>query len=161
MINVDQNQLIADLARDIVAKTAPQELPLFRATSAAYFKNPDKVLKSQAGKDEVLGFGVGEAVVMLTPSVLIIVNQVVAFVTSEVQKSVAEESSNMLSDLVKQMFKKFRPEREQNAPPPLTPTQLANVHKLAYEEANRLALSDAQAKLLADSIVGSLVTSSS
>ena len=161
MINEDQNQLIADLARDIVAQTAPQELPLFRATSAAYFKNPARALKSQAGKDEVLGFGVGEAVVMLTPSVLIIVNQVVAFVTSEVQKSVAEESSNLLSDLVRQMFKKFRPEREQKTPPPLTPAQLANVHKLAYEEAGRLALPDAQAKLLADSIVGSLAIGSS
>jgi hypothetical protein len=157
---LDQNQLVADLARDIVAQTAPQELPLFRATSAAYFKNPDKVLKSRGGKDEILGFGAGEAVLMLTPSVLFIVNQVVTFVIAEVQKAVAEESSNLLDDLVKKMFKKFRPAHEQNAPPPLTPTQLANVHQLAYEEASRLALSDAQAKLLADSIVGSLAIGS-
>ncbi len=79
---------------------------------------------------------------------------------AEVQKAVAEESSNLLDDLVKKMFKKFRPEHEQNAPPPLTPTQLVNVHQLAYEEASRLALSDAQAKLLADSIVGSLAIGS-
>lgn len=67
----------------------PQELPLFRPMSAAYFKNPDKVLKSQSGKDEMLGFGVAEAVIMLTPSILAIMSQVVTFVTAEVQKSVA------------------------------------------------------------------------
>jgi len=158
--SLEQNQLVADLARDIVAQNAPQELPLFRATSAAYFKNPGKVLKSQSGKDEMLGFGAAEAVLMLTPSVLVIVNQVVTFVIAEVQKSVAEESSNLLDDLVKKMFKKFRSEHEQNATPALTPAQLAHVHQLAYEEASRLALSDAKAKLLADSIVGSLAIGS-
>ena len=41
MTSAENNQLIADVARDIVAQTAPQELPLFRMTSAEYFKTPD------------------------------------------------------------------------------------------------------------------------
>ena len=51
MPSVEQNQLIADLARDIVKQTAPQELPLFRATSTAYFQNPDTLLKNTKGRD--------------------------------------------------------------------------------------------------------------
>ncbi len=44
----DQNQLIADWARDIVTQTAPAELPLFRVKSVEYFKNPDKSLNHVA-----------------------------------------------------------------------------------------------------------------
>ena len=164
MTNSEQNQLIADLARDLVVQTAPQELPLFRATSTAYFKSPDKVLKNTKGKEEMLGFGVAEAAVMMTPSILVVMTRVVQFVTAEVEKSVATESTSLISDLIKQMFKKFRSseaKKEQHTPSPLTPEQLAQVSKLAYKEATRLMHSDARARLLADAIVGSLVTSSS
>jgi hypothetical protein len=159
MVYSDQNRLIADLTRDIVAQTAPQELPLFRTMSAAYFKNPDKVLKDQSGKDEMLGFGVSEAVIMLTPSILAIMSQVVTFVTAEVQKSVATNSADVIADLVSKMFKKFRPaeKKDQENLLALTTEQLTRVRNLAYQEARKLALSDAQADLLADSIVGSLV----
>jgi hypothetical protein len=163
MVYSDQNQLIADLTRDIVAQTVPQELPLFRTISAAYFKNPDKVLKGQSGKDEMLGFGVAEAVIMLTPSILAIMSQVVQFVMAEVQKSVATNSADVIDDLVSKMFKKFRPaeKKDQENLPALTTEQLTRVRNLAYQEARKLALSDAQADLLADSIVGSLVVAPS
>ncbi len=162
MANADQNQLISDLSRDIVMRIAPQELPLFRATSTAYFQKPDSIFKNREGKDQMLGFGVGEAVVMMTPSVLVIVTQVVQFLTAELQKSVAAESSSLIADLVKKMFKKFRSadsKPDAQVPAPLTKEQLAYVRQLAYEEANRLMRSDAKAHILADAIVGSLATS--
>src|SRR5438105_13861561 len=123
MPSVEQNQLIADLARDIVKQTAPQELPLFRATSTAYFQNPDTLLKNTKGRDQLLGFGVGEAVVMITPSALAVLTQVVQFLTAEVQKSVASESASVIDDLVKKMFKKFRhtdDKKDPHHPTPLT-----------------------------------------
>lgn len=71
MTDVAQKELIASIARDLIAQTAPQELPLFRTTSEAYFKNPEKMLKGQAGKDEALGFGVMEtaSAIMASPIV--------------------------------------------------------------------------------------------
>ena len=162
MSNADQNQLISDLSRDIVMRIAPQELPLFRSTSTAYFQKPDTMFKNTKDKDQVLGFGAGETIAMMTPSVLVIVTQVVQFVSTELQKSVATESSSLIADLVKKMFKKFRVadgKQEVQDPTPLTKEQLAYVHKMAYEEANRLMRSDAKAHVLADAIVGSLVTS--
>jgi hypothetical protein len=159
----DQNQLIADLARDIVAQTAPQELPLFRTMSAAYFKNPEKLLKGQSEKDEMLGFGVAGVVIMLTPTILAIMSQVVQFIITEVQKSVATNSADVINDLVSKMFKKFRPaeKKDRENLPALTTEQLKRVRNMAYQEARKLALSDAQAGLLADSIVGSLVVAPS
>ncbi len=163
MGNSDQNQLIADLSRDIVAQTAPQELPLFRTMSAAYFKNPDKVLKGQSGKDEMLGFGEVEVAMALTPIILDIMSKVVQFVIAQVQKSVATNSANLIDDLVSKMFKEFRPaeKKDQENPPALTTEQLTQIHNLAYQEARKLALSDARAGLLADSIVGSLAVAPS
>jgi hypothetical protein len=160
MTSTDQNQLIADLARDIVAQIAPQELPLFRATSAAYFKNPEKALKKQTGKDEMLGFGAGEMVPLLTPVVLAVITEVVTFLTVEVKKAVAAESASLISEQVKNLFKKFHPEGEigQRDPAQLTHEQLARVHKLAYERFLQLKLPETQADRLADAITACLIT---
>ena len=156
MTGQDQNQFIADVARDIIMQTAPEELPLFRATSAAYFKNPDKVLKGQTSKDEMLGFGVGDAVALLTPYALVVVNEVVKFVTAQVQMSLATESADLIGDIVKKLFKRVRPE-ESNVMP-LTLAQLTQVREVAYENARRLNLSDDRASLLADAIKGCMLS---
>ena len=50
MTDTAQQQLITDIARDVITQTAPHELPLFRASSEAYFKNPEKFLNGEAGK---------------------------------------------------------------------------------------------------------------
>ena len=160
MTSAENNQLIADVARDIVAQTAPQELPLFRATSAVYFKRPDKALKNQAGKDEILGFGTGEMVSLLTPVVLTVVTEVVTFLTLEVKKAVAAESASLISDQVKNLFKKFHIEGEkgQSGSSSLTREQIARVRKLACERFLQLKLSESQANRLADAIAISLIT---
>jgi hypothetical protein len=151
MTNTDQQQLVENVARQIIVQTAPEELPLFRATSKAYFKNPAQVLKEQQSEDELLGFGAGEAVTLLTPYVLVIMTEVVKFVTDEVQKALADESANVISDLVKKLFKRLPTEEK------LSAEQLIQVRKVAYENALRLKLPDEQANLLADAIKGALL----
>ena len=68
--------LVADLARAVVEQTAPEELPLFRATSEAYFDDPDVAERSGCG-DEMLGFGVDAALVLVTPVALSVARDVV------------------------------------------------------------------------------------
>src|SRR2546428_10797709 len=53
-----QRDLIAEMSRDIVADVAPDELPLFRMNSTAYFKNPKKALEAREGQDDTLGLGI-------------------------------------------------------------------------------------------------------
>ena len=91
-----ENQLIADLARDLVSQTAPQELPLFRANSAAFFENPDKLLAEQRSKDEMLGFGAVEAVALMTPAILAVSSAIVQFLIAEIKKSATGESSALI-----------------------------------------------------------------
>lgn len=172
MNETTQNRLIADLARDAVTEIAPHELPMFRLQSEAYFKDPDSALEDHAGKEDMLGFGAGAAAAFLTPAVLAVMTVIVKFVADEVKESVQEEGADLISDIVKRMFKKFRPEEKKEGegkkdeskkdkgkegPLPLTPEQLKKVRELAFEQALQLRLSENTAETLAESLVGSLV----
>src|SRR5262245_61215983 len=84
MSNTAQHPLIAELARDILNQIAPHELPLFRATSEAYFRRATRSLKGQGARDELLGFGTGKEVSFVTPIALAVTDAVVAFVAAHV-----------------------------------------------------------------------------
>lgn len=154
-----ERDLIAELAREQVTQLAPDELPLFRPTSDAYFKDPVGTLKPQAGADEMLGFGAGAALTFLTPIVLAVATEVVTFLIAEIGKSVKEQGKVAVGEIVKSMFKRFRaPDAPVAAAiPRLSADQLAQVRKLAFDKARTLSLPDDRAALLADSLVGSLV----
>jgi hypothetical protein len=161
MTDVVEDSLVADVARDQVKQVAPQETAIFPLLSEAYFRDPQKALESRGGKEEVLGFGVETGVVLLTPIVLAVTKEVVGFVAGEVVKSVQTQSSGLINDFVKKLFEKFRREADEKGerlPPPLTQEQIVRVRALAVEKGRQLQLSESQAGLLADSLVGGLAT---
>jgi len=71
---------IAEVARALVAQVAPQELPLFRTLSKAYFAHPDKPIPFDGGRDNPLGFGQGGRVSVATPAILAASSAVVSYV---------------------------------------------------------------------------------
>jgi hypothetical protein len=148
-----ENDIVADVARGLVAQTAPQELPLFRATSKAYFKDPKKVLEQEQGKDEMLGFGV-EIAMFVAPVALEVAKAVVKFVAEELRKSTQKEASSVIEERVHKLF--HRDEGGGEPEPGLTREQLAQVHQVALKTATQLKLPKPQADLLADSVVGRL-----
>lgn len=158
MSEITEKQLISEVARDLIADLAPQELPLFRAHSEAYFKDPQKAVQSQSAKDEMLGFGAGDAVVLLTPIVLATLDEVVKFVGEEMKTSVQGEGAAWIQQAVKSLFKKFRPSEadDKKKLTALTAEQLAQVQNIAFNKARQLKLSADRSKILADAIVGSL-----
>lgn len=161
MTGLVEDGIVADVARDQVARLAPQEEMIFGMISEAYFQDPDETLKRRDGKDEMLGFGVEAGVVLLTPVVLTVTREVVEFLAGEVVKSVQTQSAGVINEFVKKMFKKFRREEGvagEKVPPPLTREQIARVRELALQKGRQLRLSENQAGLLADSLAGSLVT---
>ena len=83
MPDITQNQLVADIAHDVVAQIAPQELPFFSVTTEAYFKNPNKMRQEQVGKDEMLGFGAGE-IAAFSPIIITIVDDVLNYILGDV-----------------------------------------------------------------------------
>ena len=159
MADTIEDRLIADVSRRVVAQAAPEELALFRPISAEYFKDPDRALKAESGGDEALGFGVADGAILLTPYVLAVTKEVVAFLYEQVKKSAREQSAPLIADWVARLFGQGRPASEHaevGGPPSLSREQLARVRELAREKALALDLPADKAELLADSMVGSL-----
>jgi len=127
MANAERDDLVAVLSRDVVAKCAPQEVPLFGPLSKAYFANPERVGKGGVGKDEALGFGVAESVAFVTPIALSVMSTVLKYVGEHVLQTVKEESSGLASDAVRKLFKRFRTGGDDKvAGKALTPEQVAS-----------------------------------
>jgi hypothetical protein len=173
MIDKEQAQLISEVSRDLVTQLAPGELPVFEATRESYFEDPDRVLRGEHTKDEILGFGLEGMVGQMTPVILAVMTQVIAFLSGELKKQLQTESQGFLSDVVKKMFKKFRQRMDPEsakapaaaAAPPTAPAEppavpanlLSRVREVTLQNASRLELPKDRAEMLADAVVGSLV----
>jgi hypothetical protein len=159
---LDENkELITGLARELVSNTAPQEIPLFRTISENYFMNPEKPLGSSKSKDELLGFGYGEAVAYATPVILSVAASVITFLYEEVKKSVKDEGATVIKEQVKRLFKIFRsPENSGNSEKKtsiiITSVQVDEIRQLAFERARQLNLPEKDAHQLVDLLVQNL-----
>jgi hypothetical protein len=150
------DDLVAALARATVARAAPEELPLFAPMSEAYLADP-KALETGKGRDEMLGFGVDAAVVLVTPVALQVARDVLGFLHEQLRERAREHGEGAIDRLIARLVgKKDDPAAE--TVPELTDAQLEQVRALAFEKARALKLSDSRAELLADSLVGSLAT---
>jgi len=152
-------ELVVAVSRDIVTSIAPEESVLFRPLSIAYLERPDSL--SRSPKEDMLGFGIGEAIVPLTPVALAVVSEVLVYLRSELAKTVAHDAAAALDDKLKALFHRLHQgARPNEAMPALSGEQLAEVRRLAFEKARVLRIPEARASLLADAVVGSLVLSS-
>lgn len=151
----DDRDLIVAVSRDVVTSIAPEESVLFRPVSAAYFEHPERL--SRGPRDDMLGFGVGEVVVTLTPVVLTVVSETIVYLRGELAKTVARDAVAALDVKVKALFRRFHQGQGPAEPvPALSHDQLAEVRRLAFEKARVMRLSEERANLLADAVVGSL-----
>ena len=152
MRDIDADQCVVEIARDLIAQAAPQELSLFEDTSEAYFANPSRMLKGQEGQEEALGFDIvsSASALLLTPAALAIVDQVTRMIVDRVAES------GTVSKLLQKLHLTRRAPEKVTLPLNLTPEQIKQVHQVALEKAKQCNLPEAQAELLADSLVGKL-----
>ncbi len=154
--------VVADAAREIVARAAPQEMPLFRATSEAYFADPEKALADRKPKDEMLGFGIEAAALLLTPVIIDVVRRVAIALAKSAGDAVEKEGSEAVGGFVHKLFQRGKGGGEGEAKeadvPDLSPEQLQEVREIAYDRALELDVPEDRAGLLADAVVGSLAT---
>jgi hypothetical protein len=67
---------VVDFGRDIVCELAPDELSVFDAVSAAYLRNPRRVLTRRSRPGSVLGSGIDTVVLALSPVALAVATAV-------------------------------------------------------------------------------------
>ncbi|HSO01076.1 MAG TPA: hypothetical protein VLS46_01015 [Gaiellaceae bacterium] len=150
------DDLVAALARAAVERAAPEELPLFRATSEAYLRDPAS-LEGGKSRDEMLGFGVEAAAMLVTPIALQVARDVLGFLHEQLRARAREQGEGAIDRLLARLVGKDEP-AEGAEPVKLSDEELERVRAVALEKARALKLSDEKATLLADSLVGSLAT---
>src|SRR5262245_36782920 len=99
--------LVTEVARDVLSEIAPQEIPILAAASRAYFADPAAALRQARSKDNVLGFGLEAAAVVVTPAVLLVTSEVLEFLTRVAKKAVEEGLTQEIPQVIKAMFRKF------------------------------------------------------
>jgi hypothetical protein len=148
-------EAVTELARAVVTSLAPAEIPLFGAMSRAFFDDPSRAKPKRVGKDETLGFGVGEAVTLVTPVVLAATTHIGAFMIDEIGKILTTATEEYVTEQVKRLF------RREHSGVKLDSAQLAQVRVIALNTAQQFRLSKAKAALLADVLVGHLAAGGS
>jgi hypothetical protein len=156
MLNTADAALVTDVARDVLSEIAPDELPIFPAASRAYVADPAAALRGLGAKDEMLGFGLEALAAAATPVVLIVVSEVFQFLTGVATKAVADGLTREISEIVKAMFKRFRPSAP-GIPSVLTREHIATVHGNVLLAAQRLRLPQDKALALANAVTAQLV----
>lgn len=147
----DTDEIVSSIGKELVSRIAPEELPLY-PSMVSQFQAAEGALRGNASSgDQILGFGVGEAVTLVTPVIL-------SFTRSFWDAIMAQAAHSTLQGVLKQIQAHRPGHRNGSADRPrFTDEQLQLVRTVAEQEAGRLNVSKKQAGLLADAMVGVLV----
>lgn len=147
---------VGDIARDVLSEIAPQEIPIFAATSRAYFANPEAALQQLHSKDNVLGFGADAAGFLFTPAVLLVLSETFQYLLRVAAKATADGLAKEIPELIKAMFRKFQPS-QLDAPSVLTKEHIASIHGNILVSAKKLRIPAEKARSLANAVTAQLV----
>lgn len=148
----DTDEIVGSIGRELVSRLAPEELPLYPSLVKQLQGATKRGRGGRASSDDqLLGFGAAEAMAMLTPVIL-------SFTGSFWKALVAETAQDSAHGVVEYLRARL-PGRQEAAAAALTPGQLQLVRTVAEREASRLDVSESQAGLLADAMVGVLTAS--
>ncbi|WP_326823722.1 hypothetical protein [Streptosporangium sp. NBC_01756] len=150
---VEPTRCLDDTARAIVAETTPREAEFFPRIARAVRKNPDRAFRG--GGDDLLGFGLGDAVPLLTPIVLTVLTGVTTDTLTDVVK---RHSGSLFS----RWWARIRKGRTTAIPasdtelPPLAPEQVEEAAKAAEQIALSLKVDAETALRLRQALYGHL-----
>lgn len=168
-----ERQLVAEVAQLVLRRAAPEELAIFEETADEYFDDPAAVLDPQA-KDEAVGFGLELS--LITPYALAVAAAVVRYLATLLRDALEDAAKPEVVKRVRRLFRaeddasqvgtpavpggSATPAGRTNGVTPLDTEQARRVHDVAYDRATALGLLEADARLLADAVVGRLVVAS-
>jgi hypothetical protein len=141
--------IAVELAREIVATRAPEELSSFDVASDAYLISPPRAPKSD---EETLGFGLQEVVDLVTPVALTVSTEVVRYLWAEAAKTLRERGAIVVRERVTAWLAALRTQRAGSAAAgQLSEKQLAEIRRRVREAAKRNGLPpDAATKIAGD-----------
>ncbi|MFB7951851.1 hypothetical protein [Streptomyces sp. NPDC056045] len=141
---------VRDVVRDVVAEVAPEESPVVEGLARFDDAAVVRLLGRRGGRREPLGFGLGEIAVIATPVVWLVVDQTAQQLGSAAAGGVTAGVRSLLGRI------RRRPVAEATVPP-LTPDQLAEVHRQVREAATGRGFERERAEILADAVLARLM----
>jgi hypothetical protein len=146
-----------ELARRVVRKIAPEELPSFDVVAAPYLETPEPAARRlRQAHDNPLDFGLGDIVAMSTPVVTLVSGSVITAVADSLGETVRDGTAGAL----RRAWRKIRREPQQPLELPATPLtreQLAEIRQVAVDRALSLGVQQQKAEALADAVITALV----
>ncbi|MGW5986051.1 hypothetical protein ACWFRT_26105 [Streptomyces anulatus] len=143
------NGLVRDVVRAVVADVAPDELPVVDGLRLFDDATVVRRLGGSGERREPLGFGAGEIVLLVTPVVWPVLNEL----GQRLVTRTADAAEQGAGTVFRRLF------RRQQAPvevPPLTREQIAEVRQLVLAAADKRQLSRRRAEEIADAVVAEL-----
>ncbi|MFI6078142.1 hypothetical protein ACIA5C_42095 [Actinoplanes sp. NPDC051343] len=138
MVKTIDNDLVADVAREVIRDVAPGELLFFSASAKAYFTG-----RRRSGG---LDYGGQESVELLTAVVLPVVTGMLGDLAADGTKHTAKATVAKLRAL-------FRVGPAQREPIVLDAAALDALHERIEQEGLRLKISKAKARAIADAVI--------
>jgi hypothetical protein len=155
MFDTNTGLLMNEVARDILADIAPQELPIFPAVSKAYFADPAVALNKLRSRDTALGLGIESLAILLTPIVLHIVTEAFQILMEAAKKAVTDGLAKEIPDAMKMMLRRFRASGP-SVPPPVGTLQMDAIRAKIRLTAKEMQLPDDKIEALLDAVAAQL-----
>ena len=150
---MNTQELVRQLAEDAVAAISPEQAELFAAVAPAYLRNPVGMLEVDE-RDETLGIGIGVAETLLIAAAV--------YVADAVTAQLIGRATDAGLDRVRRAGRWWKRKSTKDEPVPqgvfpVTALTAETLRETALEKGLQAGLSQPQAQLLADAIVGNLL----
>ena len=162
-MDMDAPHSTAEIARRVVGELAPDELASFDLVAAPYLRKSAErrrprsdgfsADRARGEHDNPLGFGIQDALTVVTPAAVLVSGAVTAALADGVTKEVRRRTDGFVGWLRQRLGRRDRrPETFD-----LNPAQLTELRRIALDRAKALGMKPRQARALADAVVGALV----
>jgi hypothetical protein len=155
--------MLVDAARTATERLAPDEMPLFEDTARAWLRH-GRTYRPRRG-DDALGFGLDHIEPVVTVAALTAAAAALRFMKSTAADAGAKGASELVTTLVRRLLSRLGgrpPAAKSEAGDGVlrpSPHELVRVRQITYERLRATGLSADQAALVADAVIGALVTS--
>jgi hypothetical protein len=140
---------VRDVVRDVVAETAPEELPLVAGLAGLDDATVVRRLGGRSRRNEQLGFGLGEIAALVTPVVWLALHQM----AQRLAAAAVDEAAHGAKAVLRKVLRRTA---GAETIPPLTREQLGEVRELVLASAAQRGLGERRASVLADTVVARL-----
>ncbi len=151
--STEDQQIIAELSKEMIMHVAPEELDIFDDLLQGYFENPQPPDRTAKASDDALGFGLGEVMIAMTPVAAAVATAALNFLLQAVLKAAQDETVAQVRSRLKPLFER----KAKTDKLSLTTEQLKQLRDTARASAVQFGLDVQQAEQMTNALLVTLM----